>query len=79
MPPGRSSQGRPSKEETQLIELVRRQSDNILQTLEPEDFRRTGNHDEDGPLSLEMLLSRVTGHVPHHVKFIEEKRKALGI
>jgi hypothetical protein len=66
-------------EEIQLVELVRRQTVNILRTLAPEEFRRTGNHFEDGPLSLELLLSRITSHIPHHVKFIEAKRNALGI
>jgi len=25
-------------------------------------------------LTLETLLQRITGHIPHHVRFIEEKR-----
>lgn len=66
-------------EEIQLVELVRRQMVNILRTLAAEEFRRTGNHFEDGPLSLETLLSRITGHIPHHVKFIEAKRDSLRI
>ena len=51
----------------------------ILRELKSEDFQRMGNHSEAGPLSLETLLERIIGHVPHHVRFIEEKRKVLGV
>ena len=45
--------------------------------LKPEDFQRRGIHSEAGPLTLEAFVQRSTGHIPHHVRFIEEKRKAL--
>jgi hypothetical protein len=51
----------------------------ILGLLKAEDFQRTGNHSEAGTLSLETLLQRIGDHVPHHVRFIDEKRKALGV
>jgi hypothetical protein len=38
-----------------------------------------GTHSEAGPLSLETLLERIGNHVPHHVQFIDEKRKALEV
>jgi hypothetical protein len=65
-------------EELRLIEACRGQLGKILRTLRPEDFSREGVHSEDGPVSLQTLLERVTRHLPHHVKFIEEKRAALG-
>ena len=65
------------EEELQLIELVRKQVARILRTLKPEDFQRRGMHSESGPLTLETLFQRITGHIPHHVRFIDEKRKAL--
>lgn len=65
------------KEELQLIEAVRRHVARILRSLDEEDFQRIGQHSEDGPLSLQALLRRIKGHIPHHVRFIEEKRKAL--
>jgi uncharacterized damage-inducible protein DinB len=64
-------------DELQLIAATRRHTAAILRTLPPEVFQRTGNHSTDGPISLETLLSRITGHIPHHIKFIEEKRRAL--
>jgi hypothetical protein len=65
------------EEELELISAVRRHMARILRTLSDEDFQRLGNHSEDGPLSLQTLLERITGHIPHHIRFIEEKRKAL--
>jgi hypothetical protein len=65
--------------ELELLGVVRIQMATILRQLKAEDFQRIGNHSEAGPLSLETLLERITGHVPHHVAFIDEKRKALGV
>jgi hypothetical protein len=65
------------EEELELIELIRVQVARILRTLKPEDFQRRGIHSESGPLTLDTLLQRITGHIPHHVRFIDEKRKAL--
>jgi hypothetical protein len=67
------------EEELAFIELTRRQMARILRALKPEDFQRRGLHTRDGALTLEDLLQRVTGHIPHHVRFIEEKRRALGV
>jgi len=65
------------EEELQLLEAVRKHVARILKTLKPELFERTGNHSEDGPISLEVLLQRITNHIPHHIAFIEEKRAAF--
>lgn len=69
---------RDAAEELTLIETVRNQMARILSTLPEQDFARTGKHSIDGPLSLAVLLERITNHIPHHLKFIEEKRRALG-
>ncbi len=65
------------QEELALIEIVRRQMARILRSLKSEDFQRKGGHSRDGALTLEELLKRITGHIPHHVQFIEEKKRAL--
>jgi hypothetical protein len=67
------------EEELALIELTRKQMARILRALKPEDFQRKGGHSRDGALTLETLLQRITGHIPHHIRFIEEKRRALSI
>jgi hypothetical protein len=66
-------------EELTLIETVRSQMARILKTLPEAAFARTGKHSIDGALSLAVYLERITEHIPHHVPFIEEKRKALGL
>jgi len=62
--------------ELQMIESVRRHMARILRTLEADAFQRKVNHSEAGPLTVEQLLTNITNHIPHHVKFIEEKRAA---
>ncbi|HJT35948.1 MAG TPA: DinB family protein [Pirellulales bacterium] len=70
---------RDAEGELRLIELTRSQMLHILRQLQPAEFQRTGHHSEDGPLTLEALLRRVTNHIPHHVQFICEKRDLLAI
>lgn len=65
--------------ELQMIAAVRRHMVAILRELSSNDFQRVGNHSEAGPLSLMQLLTSIADHIPHHVRFIEEKRKALGV
>ena len=67
------------EEELTIIERTREQMARILRTLPAEAFQRVGMHNERGPLSLERLLTMATNHISHHVQFIEEKRKALGL
>jgi hypothetical protein len=63
--------------ELRLIELIRCQMAHILRGLAPEDFQRRGIDRAEGPITLVALLRRATDHIPHHVKFIQEKRVAL--
>jgi len=67
------------EEELHVIGAIRSQVARILRTLGDEDFARIGNHTAAGPLTLQQLVERMANHLPHHVKFIAEKRKALGI
>ena len=67
------------EEELTLIERTRSQMARILRTLPPEALRRVGVHNERGPRTLEELLTTATNHIPHHVRFIAEKRRALGL
>jgi hypothetical protein len=72
-------QKRDLEEELAVVEIIRKEVSRILGDLGEQDFQRHGIHSEYGPLTLETILMRVTNHIPHHVRFIEEKRKALGI
>lgn len=69
---------RDAEGEIALIDSVRQQMARILRTLPRESFARVGIHSRDGAVSLETLLRRVTNHIPHHVRFIAEKRAAIG-
>jgi hypothetical protein len=70
---------RNAEEELLLIALIRQQVAHILRRLKPEDFQRRGIHSEAGPLTLEAIVQRSTKHIPHHLQFIEEKKRALGM
>lgn len=63
--------------ELKLIDIVRQQMATILRTVPAADFERVGRHSEAGPLTLRTFLERITGHIPHHLPFIAEKRRAL--
>jgi uncharacterized damage-inducible protein DinB len=67
------------EEELKIIETTRSQMARILRTLPQSALERVGNHDERGPRTLENLVATITNHIPHHLKFVAEKRKALGL
>ncbi len=66
-------------EELTTIDVTRRQMARILSKLPEDAFGRMGNHAERGLVTLEKTLQTAIGHIQHHVPFILEKRKALGI
>jgi uncharacterized damage-inducible protein DinB len=67
------------EEELTIVERTRSQMARILRTLPAEALSRVGIHSERGPLTLERMLTVTTNHIPHHIKFIQEKRQALGL
>lgn len=64
-------------DELAVIASTRRHITSILVHQDVESWQRTAVHSKDGPLTLETLLERITHHIPHHVKFIEQKRVAM--
>lgn len=60
-----------------LIASVRAQLVEILRSCPADVRNRVAIHSDDGALSVETLLTRITGHIPHHVEFIVGKRKSL--
>jgi hypothetical protein len=70
-------QERDVEEELRLIELTRSQMGRILRSLTGSDWERTGVHSERGEMTLRQVVETATRHIPHHVSFIEEKRRAL--
>jgi hypothetical protein len=67
------------EEELQLIGAVRAHVTRILRTLGEGHFARVGNHTAAGALTLAQLVERGANHIDHHVRFIQEKRRALGL
>ena len=67
------------EEEIAIIDNTRRQLARILSKLPAEALNRIGVHNERGPRTLEQLLTTAINHIPHHVKFIHDKRQALGM
>ena len=70
------------EEELAVLEQTRKHVARILRALPAEAFARTATH--RGPngsetRTLEKYLSLIVGHIPHHTKFIQEKRRALGL
>jgi uncharacterized damage-inducible protein DinB len=66
-------------EELDLIRAVRAHTVRILRAQPESAFQRTGLHSIDGPRTLRKLLEQITNHIPHHIRTIEEKRRALGL
>ncbi|HJZ93494.1 MAG TPA: DinB family protein [Gemmataceae bacterium] len=71
--------GRDVDEELAVIDVTRKKTARILRSLGPEAAKRVGIHSFKGLVSLEAVLTSAVNHIPHHVAFIEEKRKALGV
>lgn len=70
---------RDADEEVAVIDATRRQTARILRGLHPDLLHKTGVHSVRGLLSLEKVVQTAINHVNHHLPFIHEKRKALGI
>jgi uncharacterized damage-inducible protein DinB len=72
-------QQRDLEEELDIIDRTHSQMARILRTLPDQARGRVGLHNERGPLSLEDLLGGVAKHFTHHLKFVADKRRALGL
>lgn len=66
-------------EELEAIEVVRRNMAGIIRRLKPEQLARTGVHSARGVVTLESLIQAQINHMNHHLPFIAEKRRALGV
>jgi uncharacterized damage-inducible protein DinB len=67
------------EQELVLLEGMRQQMARILRTLPEAAWSFTGVHSERGLMTLEELLRAEVEHIPYHLGFIVEKRKALGL
>lgn len=67
------------EEELAVVDAVRASTARTIRRLPVEALNRIGTHTEAGVLTLERLILRATNHVTHHLRFIREKREALGL
>lgn len=72
-------QDRNIDEELAVVEAIRTSTARTLRQLPADSLNRIGTHNEAGVLTLEGLILRATNHIAHHLVFIQEKRKALGL
>lgn len=68
---------RDREEELSLVELTRSQIVRILKRIDADAWHREGVHSESGLVSVRGLLLHAIRHQAHHLKFVEEKRRAL--
>src|SRR5207248_2912046 len=67
------------EEELAIVERTRSQMARILRAVPAAALQRVGNHTERGARTLEQLLTGAINHIPHHVRYIHDKRMALGL
>jgi hypothetical protein len=72
-------QDRDLDEELAVIDSTRKKMARILRSLPEQTAIRVGVHSFKGLVSLESILTSAVNHIPHHVAFIDEKRKAMGV
>ena len=74
-----SYQERDLEEEGAVIDAVRKSTARLLKTQPETALQRMGNHNLRGMMTLEQVLQTAVNHLVHHMKHLEDKRKALGI
>ena len=62
-----------------LFEANRRFTARWLRTLPADAFARTGVHTQRGKVALLQVVEIYANHVDHHLKFVAEKRRNLGL
>ena len=67
------------EEELAYIELGRRQIARIFRSSPQEVWERVGVVGDRGDKTVAQMVNGVVEHVAHHLKFVVEKRRALGI
>jgi hypothetical protein len=67
------------EEQLALVEAIRKDMARTIRALKPEQLQLTGCHNKKGIQTLEQVIKTATNHIPHHLTFVAEKRKALGV
>jgi DinB superfamily len=67
------------EDELDIFELTRRQIGRILRASPPEAWERTGVVGDRGDRTVGQMINGGVEHLDHHLGFVIEKRRALGI
>jgi hypothetical protein len=67
------------EEELGVFDLTRRQIGRILRASPPEAWERTGDVGDRGDRTVDQMINGAVEHLAHHLLFVIEKRRALGI
>jgi uncharacterized damage-inducible protein DinB len=67
------------EQEIDLVAATRRQMARTLRLVAPDAWQRTAVHSETGLVMLRQLLLHAVNHLRHHLRFVAEKRVALGL
>ena len=66
------------EQELDLVAVTRRQMAHTLKLVAADAWQRTAVHSETGLVTLRQLLLHAVNHLRHHLRFVTEKRAALG-
>lgn len=72
-------QQRDVEEELNLFAQTRAQMARILQHVDASAWGRQAVHNEVGLITLRQLITHAVSHLSHHLAFVAEKRKAMGL
>ena len=73
----RYTPGTPIDVSLTLLDSLHDRWGRLLQSLTPEQWKRTFRHPEMGPMTLEKTLALYAWHGPHHVAHVTELRKRM--
>jgi uncharacterized damage-inducible protein DinB len=70
---------RDAEEELALIDATRKSTARVIRSLSADRLQEQGVHSKRGLLTLERVIQMAVNHIPHHLPFVLEKKKALGV
>ena len=65
-------------QELDLVAVTRRQMARTLKLVAADAWQRTAVHSETGLVTLRQLVLHAINHLRHHLRFVAEKRAAMG-
>src|SRR5687767_10324120 len=68
----------PAEDAAAIVDLNRKLFARVLRKLSDAAWTRAGQHNERGRITVGTYLKAVVDHLEHHVRFIHEKRAAMG-